>query len=210
VRIKVLVFLIIATITFSCNDSTKKGIKADAETEELNETPQSLEENADFELGSLSKRYDADIISKLYEEAIEKDTQLKRLNSDINKMSVFKSDSLAEYLKFSQSNRHYWLRANSYVDQLQDTILKESTRELFQALELKYQTKMSAYEESLSLISEKTIVMKDQLIVLKLLITAPMMNNYQINEKPNIKTLENIIDQYDKLIKETQGYTKKS
>jgi hypothetical protein len=51
--------LIIATITFSGNDSAKKGLKADSEKQQLNETPQSLEENAVFEPSSFSKGYDA-------------------------------------------------------------------------------------------------------------------------------------------------------
>jgi hypothetical protein len=55
--------LIIATITFSGNDSTKKGLKAYSEKQQLNETPQSLEENADFEPSSFSKGYDANSTS---------------------------------------------------------------------------------------------------------------------------------------------------
>ncbi len=67
---------------------------------------------------------------------------------------------------------------------------------------------MSDYEQKLTLINEKTFFLNDQLILMKLLITESMMKNYQINEKPNIKTLENIINEYDMLIKETEEYTK--
>jgi hypothetical protein len=59
----VLAFLIITTITFSGNDSPKKGLKAYSEKQQLNETLQSLEENAVFEPSSFSKGYDANSIS---------------------------------------------------------------------------------------------------------------------------------------------------
>ena len=42
---------------------------------------------------------------------------------------------------------------------------------------------------------------------MKLSITHPMIKNYQLNERPDIKVLEKIISDYDKLIKETKEYT---
>jgi hypothetical protein len=43
---------------------------------------------------------------------------------------------------------------------------------------------------------------------MKLLVSEHMMRNYQVNEKPNIKELEELIFQYKKLIGESKEYTK--
>ena len=207
-RIKTLSIIIIVAFILSCNDAHKDQINADSQQEVINETPQVLDENADYKLGSISKRSDSDIILKLYNEAVEKNSKLSQLNDAIKEMPQIKNDSLDKYSKFSQTNNNYWLTANRYINQLQDSILKESSLEIFKALEAKYEAKMSDYEQKLTTINEKTTSLNDQLILMKLFITEPMIKNYEINEKPSIKTLENIINEYDKLLKETEEYTK--
>lgn len=206
-RIKVFAFIVIVATTFSCNDTNKSQSNITPKQLEVKETPKVFNQKDDNYLGTVYSRYDSDLISKLYEEAIEKDSKLKKLNTAINKMAGLKKDSIEEYSEFSQTNKSYWLTTNRYISQLQDSALKESTLEIFKALELKYQIKISDYEQKLTVINEKTLLLNDQLILIKLLITEPLMENYQMNEKPDIKVLENIILQYDNLIKETQEYT---
>jgi hypothetical protein len=173
-----------------------------------NETPQVLDEKIDFNLNSISRRKNYDIISKLYNEAIEKNIKLKQLNDEINKISETKNYSLSDYYKFSNTNNKYWSASNRSIDDIQDSTLKKSTRKAFKILELKYRGNMSEYEKTLNLINERTISLNDQLILIKLFITESMIKNYQLNEKPEINKIKNIVIEYDKLIKKTEEYTK--
>jgi len=207
-RLKAFALIIIITTSFSCRNSIKESNTTGTEQEVNNETPQALDEHSDFKSISISKRYTSDIISELYDEAIDKSTKLKELNDEINKISEFKNESISEYSKFIQTNNNYWLTANRYINQIQDSLLKESTIEIFKDLELKFKSKMRSHKQKIMSINKKTLVLNDQLILMKLFITEPMMKNYQVNEKPNIKSLENIIYKYDELIKETKEYTK--
>ncbi len=206
-RIKSIVCIAILVTTFSCSDVDQNLNRKGSDQAEVNETPQVLDGNSDYKSITNSKRYQSDIVSKLYEEANRKNEKLRGLNDAINEMADIKNDSLKEYLTFSQTNKNYWSTANIYINQLQDTALRASTLDIFNALELAYQSNVADHEQKLTEINKKASVLNDQLILLKLLVTQPMIANYQENEQPDIKTLETVINQYDKLINEVEGYT---
>lgn len=204
-----IVLLIISGLIFSCSDIIKEEPILEIEHEEIHETPAIFEEkNYVTKLTSSYERSNADVISELYDEAMEKSTQLKQLNDLFIKIPSLKNDSLVDYNNFSQTNSNYWQSTENYINQLTDTNLRKSTLEVFKNLEIEYETSMSNHEQKLTKINEKSILLHDQLILMKLFVTQPMMLNYQTNEKPNIETLESLIDEYDKLIKETEVFVK--
>mgnify|MGYP003689084079 FL=1 len=90
---------------------------------------------------------------------------------------------------------------------MQDSTIKKSTREVFKNLRTNYQKEMSPYEQKIASITEKGIILNDQLILMKLIVTSTMMKNYQVNEKPEIETLNNLIKEYDKHIKASEEYS---
>ena len=201
---KTLFFSITIIFFISCNNKpiNNKDTKENIE----NETPEVLD-NKNSDLSSISKRYDSDIISKLYNEAVEKNSNLEKLNNEIRKISYIKNDSLSNFYKFSQTNNNYWSNATKYINQIQDSILKESTLEFFKSLESQYLSSIADFDQKNSTIKERDITLNDYQILMKLSITHPMIKNYQLNERPDIKVLEKIISDYDKLIKETKEYT---
>ncbi|WP_338768666.1 hypothetical protein WAF17_08275 [Bernardetia sp. ABR2-2B] len=208
-KISFFALLIMTLILASCDENKENQNQANSDIV-LNETPQVLEDKDNYEVRSISKRYDSDIVVELYNEALEKNLKLKQLNDEINQMYQTKRDSLAEYSKFSNTNEKYWMNARNHINQIQDSVLREATLETFKAIEVNYKNKMAGYEPKIKEIQRKDIQLNDQLILMKLFITESMMKNYQVNEQPTIKTLENIIDKYDNLIEETKEYTKMS
>lgn len=171
-------------------------------------TPEILDDNQnEYSLSYISKRSDNDIISKLYSEAIKKNIELKQLNERIFNISSIKNDSLESYINYSNTNKNYWLTTSRYINEIQDSVLRANLSEYYREMESKYNTSVSEYELNLKRINKKTISLNDQLIMMKLIVTEPMMNNYQKNEIPNIKALETIINEYDKLIQETKQIT---
>jgi hypothetical protein len=203
-KIKIIGLGLILTALCSCGNVSSENIE--------NETPQVLDEQTDYNMdyvlnSSLSKRGYSDLISKLYKEALEKNGKLNELNKKINGISELENDSLQVYSKFSETNTEYWSAADSYANRIQDSILRISTVEIFRSLDSIYNAKMDKYEKKIMEIEDRRISLNDQLIVMKLFITEPMIKNYQLNEIPDIKTLESIVDEYDKLIKETEVYT---
>jgi hypothetical protein len=208
---KLKALILLTVLTFSCNDATKNNKVAESSIVQLTETPQILQEpksNIDYSVSSFSKRNNSDIVSKLFQEAIEKDSKLKKLNEDLNNIENLKSDSITEYSEFKKTNRSYWKSVDNYINRMQDSTIKKSTHEVFKNLRINYQKEMSPYEQKLASINKKAIILNDQLILMKLIVTSTMMKNYQINEKPEIETLNSLIKEYDNLIKATEEYSK--
>ena len=205
---KLIYLLLIVPVLFVMAYSTNKSSSTYNEQVPTNETPEALLDDKEYRTSSYSKRGNSDIITKLYQEALEKNSKLEKLNEAINNMGKWKSDSLRDYNNFSRTNNNYWTTAKRYINQLEDSGLKQSTLQTFLAIESNYRSKMAEYEKQMTVIKKKTLSLNDQLTLMKLFVTGSMMKNYQNNEKPSIKTLENIIDEYDKLIEETEEFTK--
>lgn len=208
-KIKAVIVLLVLVI--SCNDGTKNHNLAEGNITPLTETPQVLQEpksTIDYKVSSYSKRYDPDIISKLYQEAIEKDSKLKKLNEDLNDIKNLKKDSTAAYTEFKKTNNNYWSTVTVYINRMQDSTIKKSTQEVFKNLQANHQKQMLPYEQKLDLINQKANTLNDQLLLMKLIVTSTMMKNYQVNEQPTIEKLNNLLKAYDQLIKATEEYSK--
>ena len=198
--------LILSVLIFS--NCEKKEHSEKTPEEILTQTPEVLEENAsNYKLSS--KRYNADVISKLYVEALEKNEDLKLLDEKIRNIN---SDSLnthtKPFLEYSSVNNDYWTMANQYVDYLNDSILKQETIDVFKSLEDNYKESIKKHEDKLTEIRKHTSLLNDKLVLMKLMVSQSMMKNYQMNEKPDIAELETLLVQYEKLLKETEKFTK--
>ena len=203
-----LLVTLISLIFFHCKKEQEENLSPE---EVLTQTPEVLGDNkSDFSISSFSKRWhDPDIISKLYSEALEKNKELNLLNE---KIKEFTNDSVIEktksFTKYSNINNRYWVSVDRYTNSINDSILKKETASIFNKLKLKYENSIENHTNLIIEIDDKKKKLRDQLTLMKLVITQPMMSNYQINEKPNIEELEQLISQYKKLIEETKVYTK--
>lgn len=191
-------------LILSCSDR-KDNIQ---EPEPSGETPEVLEnDKGEFELRSLNKRYSENIIEELFREAKEKDLQLDKLIEDYDQMTKTKSDSLEKYLDYKRNNIRYWSATERYISQLSDSTLKHEMKAAFDVLKNKYDERISNHELALNELAKKEQRLKDLEIVMKLMVTEPMMTNYQRNEIPSVTTIHEISKGYDTLIARTRNYT---
>lgn len=173
----------------------------------LTNTPEVLDENSsDYKWSS--KRYDNDIISKLYAEALKKNKSLKSLDDRIHKVNSDSLNTLTKsFTKYSNTNNNYWTKANQYIGYLNDSILKQETGATFKNLELNYRESIAKHENKLKEIRKQSATLNDRLVLMKLMVSQSMIKNYQVNEKPDIQELETLLKQYDTLIKKTDEFT---
>ena len=206
-KIKFTLFIFIVALTFlNCKNNNQENLTI---KEELAKTPQVLEENySDVAFSSFSKRWKDNIISKLYSEALEKDKKLNLLNERIKD---FTNDSVIEktksFTKYSNINNRYWNEVDGRIYSIKDSLLKKETASLFKKLKLDYEKSIYNHNKLMNDINFQKENLRDQLTLMKLFVTQPMMKNYQVNEKPNIKELEELISQYKKLSEESKQYT---
>lgn len=201
------VFFICSILIIGC------GKTAEQTPEPENATPKTLAEptsggvlNSDTKFSRAY--YEDDIIEKLFAEALEKNEQLKKLHDKIIAMPNIQSDSLVAFNQYQSNNEQYWEVTNQYLEQIQDTVLRAATRKNFELLEMTYKGKINKHITAKERLAKQVAELNDRLVLMKLLITQQMMLNYQNNELPNIKSMEDLIKDYDKLIQETKQFGK--
>lgn len=173
------------------------------------ETPVVLDENKEiYDLRSVSKSYKDDIIEKLYSEALEKDPKLRELNEEISEISQIKTDSMRVFNKYVLNNDKYFYDIEKHLNKLSDSTLKIKSGEFFDLLEKKYKDQIKKHKNTIEILDDKAIILKNQSILMKLMVTAKMMQSYQENKLPDIKTLNRLVNKYDSLINDSDSYIK--
>lgn len=196
---------LITIFSFSCSNN-RPSIEQQATPQE--QTPDVLHANKSLDFSSYSKRTNYDIIQQLFEEAVSKDENLKILTSRIKETDEMRNDSLEAYQTYINNNQNYLNSLSSYANQISDSTLKKNMNQFIDGLKEKYSERVSPLLSVESKIETSERTLRDQEILMKIVVTAPMMNSYQRNEYPNIKTLEYIMQEYDSLIANVKPYTK--
>lgn len=173
------------------------------------QTPEVLEEKELFSGSMEFKRGYSNILEDLFQEAVEKNLLLEDLKANIKNFEKQKQDSLQPYYTYLHNNKNYWSSANSLIDKINDSTLNASLKKQFKKLEVNYQSSIKSLTDEKELINKKEKVFQDKYSVLKLMVTLNMIENYQKNEKPSLKTLENIKSDQEKIIEQTEKNTPK-
>jgi hypothetical protein len=191
--------LAIILIAVACNNS-----KTDTTNELIpNETPTTFDDSKVV----LSKRYDSNIIDDLFNEATNKNAGLKSIVKRIEDIGKLKSDSLETYNKYSQTTNRYLNNFDDYINQINDSTIKNDLKSVVKILKEKHQNAIANHEKSIKILNDKNNALNDYEIIMKLIVTEPMMNNYMRNELPDIRTIKSLIGKYDTLIKDMKPYT---
>ncbi len=173
-----------------------------------NQTPDALAETKPYDISS--KRYSKDIIAKLFDEAMQKDVELKVLNDKVELLYGWGTDSLQAYHKYSSTNSEYWSSANQYIHQISDSSLRKQYTELFASLKIQHSELTSENDTAVSILTKKKQVLNDYFILVKLMVTQQMISNYQKNELPDIKPIKGMIKEYDSIIEVSKSIIKKT
>jgi len=201
-----IIFILITTIFFGCEKprNEKKQIE-----EELNATPDILIDSTDyFDLKGFS-RYRTKIIEQLFKEATDKNIKLELLMDKIElTLGEEISDETKDIHNYLKTNSEYWNDVNYYLNNINDSIVKKQTKKFFQKQENSYSQNIKNHQHSLEELESKKQTIKDQVILIKLAITGKMMNNFQKNELPDIKILQNLNSKLDSVILETNEFSK--
>jgi chromosome segregation ATPase len=195
-------FALILLFIVSCSNDRGK-----AEQDNPNEqTPQVLNDERKLDISSYSKRYGTDIIQELFDEAVESDKQLKAVTTKLDKVKEMKSDSLEAYQTYIRNNQNYWNALTRYSNQLSDSTLKITLTKLIENLKQKQSQRTSELDTLVADIKTAERNLGDLELLMKILVTEPMMSNYQRNKVPNRQTLESVKMEFDSSIKAVEPY----
>lgn len=186
--------LLVCVITFCCI-----ACKRTAQPHEpKKETPKALKERVfDRTLSSNSRE---NLLEPIYDELVEKDTALAALEKEIERLRKERVDSLKPFSTFDDKNDSYYADAFSYTGNISDSILRLKIKTLIEDSRKNYNTAIQKHLALLHAVSTKDTSLDDLHIVLKLVTTLPVIEQYQKDEIPATNTIEHLLKHYDNAI----------
>ncbi len=172
------------------------------------ETPKALEDKS-ISSDIVLKRGSGDLVESLYQELEDKSPELKDLEKKIEYLSKNEPDSTESFNKYNGKNKSYYASAENHVTQIGDSILRGRIKKLIESSLTGYKAGISRHNELLKSIGENDLTLADLHIALKICRTLPLIQNYQRDNLPSTKSMEDFSRQLEQTIKYMDTLTKK-
>jgi hypothetical protein len=173
-----------------------------------NNTPVAL--SNEKEKSFVYKRGPGDLIESLYSELVEQTPDLKKLENQINLLSASKNDSTEQFSNFDSKNEQYYESADRHLSSIKDSILKHAIKTQIENSTLAYTKKIDHHSNLMGTLEKRELTLNDLHIILKLNRTLPLIEEYQNKNLPGTASLEGIIKNYEKTIKQTNASIKQN
>jgi len=184
----------------SCKNAGKGNDKGDG-------SPKALEDKSSYEF--VSKRSSENLVESLYEELVEKTPELKDFESDFSKLQRSQDDSLSGFNKFNAKSNSYYGSANELITSVTDSVLKNKLKLLIQNSTAQYDSSVLQHTTLIKQINSKNASLSDLHTSLKLVRTLPLIQQYQLDKKPSLKSLEGLNHEMDRVRGEVDTLLKK-
>ena len=170
------------------------------------ETPKALQDSK-LEIKSYSRS--GDLTEELYQELVGKTPSLKKLEDDLDAFIPKPNDLKDKFNQYDSKSNSYYNSANYKATAISDSLLKKKIISLIMTSNNKYSAKTAELNMLLKQISKDGATLNDHHSVLKIVLTLPMIEKYQDDNKPNKKKFKDLINQQEKLIIQTDSLTPK-
>jgi hypothetical protein len=140
-----------------------------------------------------SKRFDNnEMVDALYDDIIKKDSALHQLEDQIQWFDKARLDSLSAYNNYYNKSESYYSSANTRLENIKDTVLKERLKVLIAGSEDRLEKKVSVFSNLINGIDKESSTISDYHNTLKLVATLSVIEQYQNKNLPPIKSVKSL------------------
>lgn len=193
--------ILIGSLVLSCSNG-----EADAHQTAPQETPKALQDG-EYEIKSYSRSND--LIEEVYQEIVDKTPALKKLEDDLDAFRSKPNELGTKFNEYDDKSHKYYNSANAKVSTISDSILRKKIVAHIAASSKMYSQNTAELNALLKQIAKNDITLQDHHSVLKVIITLPIIEKYQADNKPGQKEFDNLIKQQEHLIMRTDSLTPK-
>lgn len=168
-------------------------------------TPNALRNDKISDVGSIYRSRGGDLVDEIYNELLEKRPELKSLENDIDAHRSAAHDSLSKYNRYEMRSVWFYQAANSQINSITDSALKTQMRDVIAQSQLRYKGKMADIDKMIAELGKKDTSLNNYHTVMKLMITLPVMEQFQNDELPDDKILHKVNADKQKLIDRTKA-----
>jgi hypothetical protein len=189
--------LLALSLLFSCSGSPSE--KRESPKEEV---PVALQDDKPS-LKSYARS--GDLTEDLYEELVEQQPALRKLEDDFEAYYPKLDELKKKYDQYDAKSNNYYASAHQKALTITDSLLKKKVNALIAASKDKYTSRSAAFNSLLQEISHNNTAMSDYHTVLKVVLTLPVMEKFQEEKQPDKKDFRNLIKEQKKLISQTDS-----
>ncbi len=193
------IIIISSVLMISCSEDQSTNNKVNQK-----ETPQALKED---KLVELKYSRSSDLTEELYQELVDKSPLLKTLENDLDAILPKYGEANEEFNKYDAKSNNYYGSAEYKASFLSDSLLKIKIKKLISSSKDNYKSKTNEINKLIEQISRNNTTLKDQHLALKIVLTLPLIEKYQDDNKPNSNKFNDIINNQNKMIFQIDSLT---
>lgn len=169
-------------------------------------TPEALQD--DYKTISSYTKREANLLQQLYDELVAKDTTLNGLENNIRELPDHAAKAIKEYDQFNRKTHTYYQSANSYIEGISDSVLRDKLKRVIKESLAQYDVKTGHHKALLERIDSQKTTLRDLHTVLMITRTLPIIEKYETDHLPPAKTLEELHKEYEQIIRQTTTNSK--
>jgi hypothetical protein len=192
-NMRIIVFLFLAFNCFACASKKQENNQQPA-------VPEALQDNKSKSADYFKRRPDDDLVEELYREKLKTSPALQSIEEIIGMLEQSKRDSTEVFHDFANKNNSYFSSAGNKRNTILDSLLKKEIDAILVRSKSRYENSISNLKNADSLLNSKPTAVNDRYLVLKILISLGMMEEYRKDNLPSTKPIQVIINEYDRLL----------
>ena len=159
-------------------------------------------------ISTVSKRYDGDnIFTKLLNNELAADAQLRALFEEIEKAKVEQANALVSLQSFESSNNSFYEQAASYSNSIKDSLLKKRVLALIAADRHTYDKKMQAHNNLQQSMDTLRKTLEDHKVALSVATALKGIEAYQQEATPSLQKLQEVYGYQKDLLQKVEQQT---
>lgn len=168
------------------------------------DTPKALQNNSSE---VKSYRGSSDLVEELYKELVDKSQSLKKLEDSIEAIRPQINEAESAFSKYDSKSKDYYNSANSQANGISDSVLKQKIQGIISVSNTKYSSRTSELNSLEKIISRQDATLSDYHIVLKIVLTLPIIEKYQKDNMIQPQEFKALINKQLELINSVKKMT---
>lgn len=161
----------------------------EAEKARKPETPKSLQDNS-ISISS-SRSYNA--VDDLYIGLLDKNPALKKLEEEMVNMKAKATQVTKNFYNFDNKSKAYYNEADYQAASMKDSLLQKKLLAAIDSSKNQYAAKSAELRSIVSQIADNSTQLNDRHSALKILLTLPVIENFQTQQLPNNNGMNELI-----------------
>jgi len=198
--IKTLLAIILIISSISCRNN-----QIHEEKTEIPVTPEPLQDSK-LDLESYGRK-SSDLVEELYSDLLENFPELMQLEKDIENIDS-KPETIKEQLSvFDNKSERYYHSAEFKLSQISDSLLRLRIQSIIEKSKNKYEGHLKEINDLVTTIDKNSKTIDEHHLILKILLTLPIIEKYQKDNFPSSKEYKELIIEQSKLIEKMNNVT---